>query len=69
MATRSLPAPSAHETEQDRVEHWRASVLIDSGYPPMVAVALACDPDVDLHIACGLLERGCSLQTALEILT
>lgn len=69
MATRTLPAPSVLETEQDRVDRWRADALVGVGYPPEIAVALACDPTVDLHIACQLLERGCDLATALAILT
>lgn len=57
------------ETELERVERWRTEALALAGYPVDVAVALAANPDVDLHQACELLERGCDLQTALLILT
>lgn len=67
--TRELPAPSTLETEQDRVERWRVEALRSAGYPVTIAVALALDPLIDLHVACGILEQGCPLDTALEILT
>lgn len=57
------------DTEQERVERWRKDTLEFAGYPEEVAVALATMSDVDLHIACGLLEHGCPLDVALAILT
>jgi hypothetical protein len=56
------------ETEADRVERWRAEELMRAGYDPAGAVVLASRPDVDLHAATDLLERGCPAELALRIL-
>lgn len=50
------------------VEAWRADRLLAAGFPDEVAVALAADHGVDVHVAVGLLEQGCPLVTALRIL-
>jgi hypothetical protein len=44
-------------------------VLIEAGYPPDDAIALAHNPTVDLHEAVAMLTNGCPTKTALEILT
>ena len=54
--------------ESHTVEMWRVDVLREAGYPPEDALLLAIDPDVDLHEAVALLERGCKVETALRIL-
>jgi hypothetical protein len=56
------------ETELDRVESWRAEELIRAGYTPTDAVALAARHDIDLHRAVELLEQGCPIETAIDIL-
>jgi hypothetical protein len=56
------------ETEAERVERWRAEELERAGFPPDTAVILAGRPDVDLHAAVALLERGCPAELAAEIL-
>jgi hypothetical protein len=56
------------ETEMDRVESWRAEELIRAGYTPSDAVALAGRHDIDLHLAVELLEQGCPIDTAIDIL-
>ncbi len=56
------------ETELQRVEHWREEELIRAGYTPSDAVALAARHDVDLHRAVELLEQGCPIDVALDIL-
>jgi len=56
------------ETELERVEHWRAEELIRAGYTPSDAVALAGRHDIDLHCAVELLDMGCPVDTALDIL-
>ena len=56
------------ETEQDRVEHWRAEELIRAGYEPSDAIALAARHDIDLHRAVELIQQGCPYETAIEIL-
>jgi hypothetical protein len=56
------------ETEQERVERWRAQELRRAGYDPQGASELAARNDVDLHRAIELLERGCPPDLALAIL-
>lgn len=56
------------ETELERVESWRAEELIRAGYDPGDAVALAARLDIDLHLAAELLEQGCPVDLALDIL-
>jgi len=56
------------ETESERIERWRAEELERAGYAPGVAHELALRPEIDLHIAVDLLQRGCSEELALEIL-
>ena len=48
---------------------WRLDELQRAGYPLDVAVLLAENATVDLHLACGLLERGATLHEALRILS
>lgn len=55
-------------TSADPVRHWRAEVLIGSGYPPWDALVLSLRTDIDLHVAIELLERGCPPETAMRIL-
>ena len=56
------------ETEAERIERWRADELERAGYDSNAAGELAARPDVDLHLAVELLERGCPAETALRIL-
>ena len=56
------------ETEQERIERWRAEELQRAGFEASAASLLASRPDVDLHYAIDLLRSGCSPQLALEIL-
>ena len=56
------------ETEQERVEHWRAEELVRAGFDPTDAVALAARHDIDLHLAVELVEHGCPYETAIDIL-
>lgn len=57
------------ETEADRVEAWRALVLVEAGYPAELAVELAQRADVDVHQAVELVRAGCPPDTAASILT
>jgi hypothetical protein len=57
-----------YETEIDRIENWRHEALERAGYDPESAFVLAASHDVDLHKAVGLLQRGCSIDLALQIL-
>jgi hypothetical protein len=56
------------ETELERVERWRAEELMRAGYDPGQAADLAMRPDIDLHHAVELLERGCPPDLATRIL-
>jgi hypothetical protein len=56
------------ETEAERVERWRADELIRAGFDPDSAVKLAAKPDVDIRRAAAMLEQGCPLDLALQIL-
>jgi hypothetical protein len=55
-------------SEIDRIEQWRHEALERAGYDPEAAIVLAASHDVDLHSAVSLLERGCSVELALQIL-
>ena len=57
-----------HVSERDRIEQWRHEALERAGYDPEAAIVLAASHDVDLHDAVGLLERGCSVELAIQIL-
>jgi hypothetical protein len=54
--------------EIDQVEEWRLTSLERAGYDLEAASVLAASPEVDLHHAVLLLERGCSVDLALRIL-
>ena len=56
------------ESEIERILRWRAGELERAGYRPDQAAELAGRPDVDLHLAVELLERGCPTAVALRIL-
>ena len=56
------------ETEQERIERWRADELERAGYSVDQATELAGRFDVDLHQAVDLLRRGCTPQLAMQIL-
>ena len=56
------------ESEQERIERWRAEELERAGYEPSAASLLAGRSDVDLHYAIDLLRNGCEPDLALRIL-
>jgi hypothetical protein len=56
------------QTENEKVVSWRAERLERAGYAPAVALELAARIEIDLHRAIGLIERGCSPETAARIL-
>ncbi|MES1246999.1 MAG: hypothetical protein ABUS54_04920 [Actinomycetota bacterium] len=56
------------ETEAERVERWRADELIRAGFDPDSAQQLAASPDVDIHRAAAMLQRGCPPELAVQIL-
>ncbi|MDX6398113.1 MAG: hypothetical protein QOJ43_1521 [Gaiellaceae bacterium] len=56
------------ETEQERIERWRAEELERAGFEASAASLLATRADVDLHYAIDLLRNGCEPELALQIL-
>lgn len=56
------------ETEIELVEQWRLAALERAGYDHESAVVLAYSHEVDLHRAVWLVEHGCSVDLALQIL-
>ncbi|MEZ5101042.1 MAG: hypothetical protein R3C15_14850 [Thermoleophilia bacterium] len=61
-------AEQAVETEAERVFRWRREELRRAGYDDRAAFKLALRPNVDLHRAVALLERGCPPELAERIL-
>jgi hypothetical protein len=57
-----------HDPEAALVRGWRLEELERAGYPRFAAVQLAELAYVDLHVATGLIRRGCPADTALRIL-
>jgi hypothetical protein len=55
-------------SERDRIEQWRHEALERAGYDAEAAIVLAASHDIDLHDAVSLLERGCTVELALQIL-
>ena len=56
------------DTELDKIERWRTEELERAGYGTRAAERLATRHDIDLHLAVGLLEQGCSPELAIKIL-
>lgn len=54
--------------EPELVEQWRLDSLARAGYDGESAAVLAASPEVDLHLAVSLVERGCPVALALQIL-
>lgn len=54
--------------ELELVEQWRARSLERAGYDPESAAVLAASHEIDLHLAVKLLESGCPVDLALQIL-
>lgn len=61
-------ASSLEMDERDAVVAWRFWNLLEAGYEDYEAEVLARRFDVDWHVACELVERGCEKALALEIL-
>ena len=59
---------TTRETEQERIERWRAEELERAGYETAAASLLATRADIDLHDAIELLRKGCAAELALRIL-
>jgi hypothetical protein len=50
------------------IEDWRFEQLVGVGWPEQQALVLAASHDIDLHVACDLLAKGCDVALAWEIL-
>ncbi len=61
-------AELTQETEQERIERWRAGELERAGFEPAAASVLAARFDVDLHDALDLVRAGCDHELALQLL-
>ena len=76
MDVRTLMAIAAEDQEHEHLDPraveiylWRFEQLRDAGFGDALAHQLAENTEVDLHIACNLLSRGCPERTAFEILS
>ena len=67
MSDTTTPILEPHTDERSKVESWRLHILIEAGYPLSLAERLAVS-EADLHTACAMLDRGCTPETAAEIL-
>ena len=56
------------DTERERVTQWRIERLAEVGYDRESALLIGIDSSIDLHLAIGLLKRGCTVENALRIL-
>ena len=50
------------------VEDWRFKQLVCAGWPEQQALVLAANHDIDLHLACDVLAKGCDPALAWAIL-
>lgn len=58
----------ADETEDERVIRWRLQQLAKAGYSWACAMVIAANRDIDLHRAVRLVQAGCPIDTAMQIL-
>jgi hypothetical protein len=56
------------DVQLELVEQWRAQSLTRVGYDLESATVLAASHEVDLHLAMHLVESGCPVDLALQIL-
>ena len=69
MSTATIPAVEAEDIDEIvAVLRWRFRNLVQSGYGLEEAAVLASHPQIDLHEALDLVERGCPPETAVRIL-
>jgi hypothetical protein len=68
MASAAHVQVTTLHSELELVERWRLEALGRAGYDAESAAVLAASHEVDLHRAVDLLERGCSVDLALQIL-
>jgi hypothetical protein len=61
------PIADTYKDERVKVESWRLHVLIEAGYPLLLAEKVA-HSEADLHLAVELVHVGCQPELAAEIL-
>jgi hypothetical protein len=49
-------------------ENWRLEQLFKAGYDPHSAEIIARRPDINLHKAVEIVQKGCSVDVAMRIL-
>jgi len=54
--------------EMADIASWRRDQLVEAGFEPPLATALAADTQYDLHALIELVERGCPPRLAVRIL-
>jgi hypothetical protein len=64
----STQLPTDIESVEVSVDEWRFQQLLTAGWPEQEALLLAGRHDIDLHLACELLEDGCEPELAWHIL-
>jgi hypothetical protein len=67
MVAVQQPEPEWLTERLTQTEHWRHDQLLAAGFPFLDALHIA-EGVQDLHMACELLARGCSMELALRIL-
>jgi hypothetical protein len=63
-----VTTPSFVEASTEAAFEWRLENLLRAGYDERSSLLIALTPEIDLHSAIELLEKGCALPTALRIL-
>jgi hypothetical protein len=76
MNGRAITAEAADHADVEQLEAgaievywWRLEQLQSAGYSDLHAHELAASNEVDLHVACDLLGRGCPEFTAFAIVS
>ena len=67
-AHKSRDVPGCASGPPVDVQTWRRCRLLEAGFPPAVADAVASDPRFDLHALLQLVDRGCPPELAVRIL-
>ena len=68
METETATVRGRRTPEEARVIEWRAAELVRAGYSTFDADVISIHPEIDLHRAIELPQRGCPHDLALQIL-
>ena len=69
IADQTLTEALADANYTGTTEAWRAERLAAAGFSDRTALKLAFNRDVDMHLACDLLAKGCPVRTAVRIVS